>query len=238
MRKSLTFEAAKMQHRRRARTLIFASIAALVLGSTVSGAVASAWAADRHDAAETRFQDAVAQQHALLEATVHNYRRVVTVTQGFFEVREPTSDEFLTFTNALELPDARPSVIALQFIQRARGRTPTDVAYPVTMVAPRSASPTLLGSNLADDASARAALETVGKDGGVTMTPPEPNLYRQLRMQLIAPIHRRLGQRHPRSHHARSGDPRPACDRPPCVGALECGRCGPRVCGQRGHARR
>ncbi|MEP6758797.1 MAG: diguanylate cyclase [Actinomycetota bacterium] len=190
MRKSLTFEAAKMQHRRRARTLIFASVAALVLGSTVSGAVASAWAVDRHDAAETRFQDAVAQRHALLEATVHNYRRVVTVTQGFFEVREPTSDEFLKFTNSLELPAARPSVIALQFIQRSRGRSPSEVAYPVTMVAPRSASPTLLGSNLADDASARAALEMVRKDGGVTMTPPEPNVYRQLRMQLVAPIHR------------------------------------------------
>jgi uncharacterized membrane protein len=51
MRKGLTFEAAKNLHRRRARTLIFASVAALVLGSTVSAAVAAAWGADRRDSA-------------------------------------------------------------------------------------------------------------------------------------------------------------------------------------------
>jgi diguanylate cyclase (GGDEF)-like protein/PAS domain S-box-containing protein len=190
MRKGLTFEAAKNLHRRRARTLIFASVAALVVGSTVSAAVAAAWGADRRDAAEARFQDAVSLQRGHIEETVRAYRRMLTVTQGFFEVEDPTEEQFYGFTDSLELTDAHPSVIALQFIRRVAGRASGDLAYPVTMVAPRSASPTLLGTNLAADPSARDALELVGKDGGVTMTPPQPNTYRQLRMQLVAPVHR------------------------------------------------
>jgi CHASE1-domain containing sensor protein len=190
MRKGLTFEAAKTLHRRRARTLIFASVAALVLGSTVSAAVAAAWAADRHDAAETRFQDAVILQRAHVEETVRAYRRMLTVTQGFFQVQDPTNEQFYGFTDSLELADAHPSVIALQFIRRVPGRASGDLGYPVTMVAPRSASPTLLGTDLAGDPSARDALTLVGKNGGVTMTQPQPNTYRQLRMQLVAPVHR------------------------------------------------
>ena len=190
MRKGLTFEAARNLHRRRARTLLFASVAALVLGSTVSAAVAAAWGADRRDAAEARFQDAVSLQRGHIEETVRAYRRMLTVTQGFFEVEDPTLEQFYGFTDSLELTDAHPSVIALQFIRRLPGRASGDLEYPVTMVAPRSASPTLLGTNLAADPSARDALELVGKDGGVTMTPPQPNTYQQLRMQLVAPVHR------------------------------------------------
>jgi diguanylate cyclase (GGDEF)-like protein/PAS domain S-box-containing protein len=190
MRKGLTFEAAKKLHRRRGRSLIFASIAMLVLGSAMSLAVASAWGADRRDAGEARFQDATSLQRAKVEATVRSYRRMLTVTQGFFRVEDPTSEQFLAFSQSLELPDAHPSVIALQFIQRVPGRAEGDVAYPVTMVAPRTAAPTLLGTDLASDPSARDALELVGQSGGVTMTPPKPNTYRQDRMQLVAPVHR------------------------------------------------
>ena len=190
MRKGLTFEAAQRQHRRRARTLILASVAALVLGSTVSGAVAVAWGADRHDAAEARFQDAVAVQRSHIEETVRAYRRMLTVTQGFFRVQDPTAEQFYGFTDSLELPDAHPSVIALQFVRRVPGGASGDLGYTVTMVAPRSAAPTLLGSNLGSDPSARDALELVGKNGGVTMTAPQQNTYRQLRMQLLAPVKR------------------------------------------------
>ena len=190
MRKGLTFEAAKNLHRRRARTLIFASVAALVLGSTVSAAVAAAWGADRRDAAEARFQDAVTVQRTHVEETVRAYRRMLTVTQGFFQVQDPTSEQFYGFADSLELADAHPSVIALQFIRRVQGKASNNVGYPVTMVAPRSASPTLLGTDLAGDPSARDALELVGKNGGVTMTQPQQNTYRQLRMQLLAPVHR------------------------------------------------
>jgi len=190
MRKGLTFEAARSLHRRRARALIFASVAALVLGSTVSAAVAAAWGADRRAAAEARFQDAVTVQRAHVEETVRAYRRMLTVTQGFFQVQDPTSEQFFGFADSLELPDAHPSVIALQFIRRLPARDSGDPEYPVTMVAPRSAAPTLLGTNLASDPRARDALELIGKNGGVMMTQPEPNTYQQLRMLLLAPVHR------------------------------------------------
>ncbi len=190
MRKGLTFEASKDLHRRRARTLIFASLAALVLGSTVSAAVAAAWGADRRDADEARFRDVASLQRGRIEDTVRAYRRMLTVTQGFFEVEDPTDEQFYGFTDSLELPEAHPSVIALQFIRRVQGRAAGDVGYPVTMVAPRAAAPTLLGTDLAGEPGAREALDLVGKDGGVTMTQPQPNTYRQLRMQLLAPVHR------------------------------------------------
>jgi diguanylate cyclase (GGDEF)-like protein/PAS domain S-box-containing protein len=88
----------------------------------------------------------------------------------------------------LELADAHPSVIALQFIERRSTRA--GVSYPVTMVAPATAAPTLLHSDLALDPSARTALREVGHGGGVTMTPPAANTYRQPRMQLLAPVRR------------------------------------------------
>ena len=54
MRKGLTFEAARQQHRTRGRWLIFAGIAALAIGVTLSFVVSSAWGADRQDAAQVR----------------------------------------------------------------------------------------------------------------------------------------------------------------------------------------
>jgi diguanylate cyclase (GGDEF)-like protein/PAS domain S-box-containing protein len=129
-------------------------------------------------------------QRTHIEETVRSYRRMLTVTQGFFQVQDPTEEQFYGFVASLELPDAHPAVIALQFIRRVPGRDAGDIRYPVTMVAPRAAAPTLLGSDLASDPSARHALELIGKNGGVTMTQPETNTYRQLRMQLLAPVHR------------------------------------------------
>jgi diguanylate cyclase (GGDEF)-like protein/PAS domain S-box-containing protein len=58
------------------------------------------------------------------------------------------------------------------------------------MVAPSTAAPTLLHSDVATDPRVRAALEQVARDGDVTVTPPEANAYRQLRQQLFAPVHR------------------------------------------------
>jgi diguanylate cyclase (GGDEF)-like protein/PAS domain S-box-containing protein len=190
MRKGLTFEAAKKLHKRRGRSLIFASIAWFVVGVTVSFAVSSAWGADRRDAADARFQDTLTLQHDSVTGVVGTYRRMLTVTQGFFEVTDPTPNKFLRFSGSLDLTDSHPSVIALQFVKRRVGGAAHTVSYPVTMVAPATAAPTLLHSDLADDPSARAALEQVGENGGVTMTPPTANTYRQLRMQIVAPVHR------------------------------------------------
>jgi len=190
MRKSLTFEAAQQLHRRRGRSLIVASVAACVLGLAFSVSGASIWGADRRDAAEARFQDAIATEHADVIKVVGDYRRMLMVTQGFFSIREPSQGEFQAFAGSLDLARAYPSVIALQFVERRSGRASGDVSYPITLVAPPSAAPTLLGFDLAADPGARGALEAVGSDGGVTMTPPKENTYQQARMQLVAPVHR------------------------------------------------
>src|SRR6188472_1303461 len=190
MRKGLTFEAAKEQHRQRGRSLIFAAIAAFAVGMTVSFVVASAWGADRQDAAQARFDDAVSTQDTHVADTVRAYRRMLTVTQGFFEVADPTPTQFARFADSLELTDAHPAVIGLEFIERRRGNTSGVWSYPVKMVAPVTAAPTLLHSDLAADPSAREALQQAGRNGGLTMTPPKANPYRQMRMQLVVPVHR------------------------------------------------
>jgi diguanylate cyclase (GGDEF)-like protein/PAS domain S-box-containing protein len=190
VRKGLTFEAAKQQHRRRGRSLIFAAIAALAVGMTLSFVVSSAWGADRQDAAQTRFDDAVATQRGRVEDTVRAYRRMLTVTQGFFEVSDPTPAQFARFSGSLELTDAHPAVIGLEFIERRRGGVPGAWNYPVTMVAPVSAAPTLLYRDLAADPSARQALDQAGQNGDLMMTPPKENTYGQMRMQLVVPVHR------------------------------------------------
>ncbi len=188
MRKGLTFEAAKQQHRRRGRSLIFAAIAALAVGTTLAFAVSSAWGADRQASAQTRFDDAVTAQRAHVDETVRSYRRLLTVTQGFFEVADPTPAQFSRFSDSLDLSDTYPGVIGLEFIQRRRGNTPGVWNYPVTMVAPVTAAPTLLYSDLAADPSARQALEQAGSHGDLTMTPPKENSYGQMRMQLVVPV--------------------------------------------------
>ncbi len=190
MRTSLTFEAARKQHRRRGRSLIAASIAMLVIGLAVSVASATVWGMDRRDAAEARFQDAVAAQRSHVTTTVEEYRRMLAVTQGFFSTVDPSDPQFQRFVGALSLAEAHPSVVALQFIERRAGGPNGLASYPVSLVAPPSAAPTLLGFDLARDPGARDALEQVGRDHGVTMTPPKENTYGQLRMQLVAPVRR------------------------------------------------
>jgi diguanylate cyclase (GGDEF)-like protein/PAS domain S-box-containing protein len=190
MRKGLTFEAARQQHRTRGRWLIFAGIAALAIGVTLSFVVSSAWGADRQDAAQVRFDDTVTSGRMSVEDTVRTYRRMLTVTQGFLEVADPTPAQFAKFSDSLELTDAHPAVIGLEFIERRRSNTSGVWSYPVTMVAPVTAAPTLLHSDLAADPSAREALQQAGRNGGLTMTPPKANPYRQMRMQLVVPVHR------------------------------------------------
>jgi CHASE1-domain containing sensor protein len=144
MRKGLTFEAARQQHRSRGRWLIFAAVGALAIGVTLSLVVSSSWGADRQDAAQARFDDAGAAQRTHVEDTVRDYRRMLTVTQGFLEVADPSPGQFARFADSLELTDAHPAVIGLEFIERRRGNASGVWNYPVTMVAPITAAPTLL----------------------------------------------------------------------------------------------
>ena len=113
MRKGLTFEAARQQHRTRGRWLIFAGIAALAIGVTLSFVVSSAWGADRQDAAQVRFDDTVTSGRMSVEDTVRTYRRMLIVTRGFLEVADPTPAQFAKFSDSLELTDAHPAVIGL-----------------------------------------------------------------------------------------------------------------------------
>ena len=189
MRKGLTFEAARKLHRRRGRSLIFAAIACFVVGATASAALSWTWGADRVDAVETRFHDAVDVQREGVATTMRSYRRMLTVLQGFFEVTDPTDGQFQVFAGSLDLA-ARPSVIGLEFIERHRARGADLASYPITMVAPATAAPTLLHSDVATDTSTRVALEAVARHGGVIMTAPRANAYRQLRQQMFAPVHR------------------------------------------------
>jgi diguanylate cyclase (GGDEF)-like protein/PAS domain S-box-containing protein len=187
MRKGLTFEAARKQHRRRGRSLVFAAIACFVVGATASAAVSTVWGADRRDAAEVRFGDSVDLQRDRVAITMRSYRRMLVVMQGFFEVSDPTYEQFLRFSESLDL-HSRPSVIGLEFIERHPETLSGEARYPVTMVAPATAAPTLLHTDLATDAPVRAALEQIAKHGKLVMTPPLANVYRQMRQQLIAPV--------------------------------------------------
>jgi diguanylate cyclase (GGDEF)-like protein/PAS domain S-box-containing protein len=190
MRKVLTIEAAKRQHRRRGRLLIIAAVAALAIGTALSFTVSSAWGAGRQQAAQARFDDAVAAQHAHVVDTVRAYQRMLNITKGFFQVADPTQAAFRRFTDSLQINRAYPAVVGLEFIERRRGDVPGLWHYPVKMVAPSVAAPTLLHSDLAKDPGAREALEQAGRDGGLMMTPPQQNAYMQMRMQLVVPTHR------------------------------------------------
>jgi diguanylate cyclase (GGDEF)-like protein/PAS domain S-box-containing protein len=189
MRKSLTFEAARTLHRRRGRSLVFAAIACFVVGATASVAVSTIWGADRRDAAEIRFGDSVDLQRDRVDVTMRSYRRMVIVMQGFFEVTDPSRSQFLRFSESLDLP-SRPSVIGLEYIARHRRGPSGSVSYPVTMVAPATAAPTLLHVDAALEPSVRTALEQAGQTGGVVLTHPVTNAYQQLRQQLVAPVNR------------------------------------------------
>jgi diguanylate cyclase (GGDEF)-like protein/PAS domain S-box-containing protein len=188
MRKGLTVEASHGLHRRRGRSLIVAAIAVLVVGTAASFLISGIYASDRREAGNARFQAADTLQRDRIQDTIHSYRRLTTVAQGFFQVVDPTSEQFIAFTNSLDLSGARPAAIALEFIPRPAA--PDASVYPVSIVAPRAAAPGLLGANIAASPDVRGALRSVARSGDIVMTPPVANTYQQLRMQLVAPVER------------------------------------------------
>jgi diguanylate cyclase (GGDEF)-like protein/PAS domain S-box-containing protein len=189
MRKSLTFEAARKLHKKRGRWLVFAAIACFVVGATASVSLSTIWGAARRDAAEVRFNDSVDLQRDRVDVTMRSYRRMLIVMQGFFEVTDPTNRQFIRFSESLDL-QSRRSVIGLEFIERRRPGPSSDVRYPVTMVAPATATPTLLHADFAVDPAVRTALQQSGQGAGVVLTHPVANAYRQLRQQMVAPVRR------------------------------------------------
>jgi diguanylate cyclase (GGDEF)-like protein/PAS domain S-box-containing protein len=178
--------------------LIAASVAVLVLGSAASVGVALAWRADRKDAAARRFQadEQLLEDH--VRSTIGNYVHTLEVTRGFFRANpRATRQEFLAFAGSLDLTGTTPALVSLELIRgvpRADGQPgPSDMAYEVDMVAPRSAAIGLLYRDLSYDPSVREALPMVARVGGVTMMPPRIDVFRHLRMLLVGSVTRDEG---------------------------------------------
>src|SRR5439155_16285995 len=198
LRKDLTFEASRRLHRRRGRVLIAASVAVLVFGSAFSVSLALIWRGDRREAAARRFEADEQLVEDRMRSAIENYVHTLEATRGFFRANpDATQKQFLTFASGLHFEGTTPALVSLELIRAvARDETtpgPSDVAYPVEMVAPRSAAIGLLYRDLSYDPSVRAALPMVARTGGVTMMPPRIDVFRHLRMLLVGSVTREDG---------------------------------------------
>ena len=192
MRKDLTSEASRRLHRRRGRVLIAASAAVLIVGSALSMGIAVAWRHDRKDAAAKRFRADEQLLETNVRATVSTYVHALEVTRGFFRADPAaTRPQFLAFAGSLDFKDSTPGLLALESI-RADAASATaggpGIAYPIDMVAPRSAAIGLLWRDLAYDPSVRRALPLVARRGGVMMMPPRVDVFRHVRMLLVGSV--------------------------------------------------
>ena len=189
MRKDLTSEASRRLHRRRGRVLIAASAAVLIVGSALSMGIAVAWRHDRKDAAAKRFRADEQLLESNVRATVSTYVHALQVTRGFFGADPAaTRPQFLAFAGSLDFKDSTPGLLALESIRADAASATTggpDIAYPIDMVAPRSAAIGLLWRDLAYDPSVRKALPLVARRGGVMMMPPRVDVFRHVRMLLV-----------------------------------------------------
>ena len=192
MRKDLTSEASRRLHRRRGRVLIAASAAVLIVGSALSVGIAVAWRHDRKDAAAKRFRADEQLLESNVGATVSTYVHALQVTRGFFGADPAaTRPQFLAFAGSLDFKDSTPGLLALESIRADAASATTggpDIAYPIDMVAPRSAAIGLLWRDLAYDPSVRKALPLVARRGGVMMMPPRVDVFRHVRMLLVGSV--------------------------------------------------
>ena len=191
MRKDLISEASRRLHRRRGRVLIAASVAVLILGSALSMEIAMSWRRDRRDATAKRFQADEQLLESNVRSTVSTYVHALQVTRGFFRAdAAATRSQFLTFARSLDFKDSTPGLLALESIRAGAGSPigGPDVAYPIDMVAPRSATVGLLWRDLAYDPSVRRALPLVARRGGVMMMPPRIDVFRHVRMLLVGSV--------------------------------------------------
>src|SRR5262249_54300324 len=151
------------------------------------------WRGDRREAAARRFDADERVLEDRMRSTIENYVHTLEVTRGFFRsTPDATQQQFLTFASGLDFEVTTPALVSLHLIAavpRAEAASgPSGVAYPVEMVAPRSAAIGLLYRDLSYDPSVRTALPTVARRGGVTMMPPRIDVFRHLRMLLVGSI--------------------------------------------------
>jgi diguanylate cyclase (GGDEF)-like protein/PAS domain S-box-containing protein len=172
--------------------LIAASAAVLIVGSALSTGIAVAWRHDRKDAAAKRFRADEQLLESNVRATVSTYVHALQVTRGFLRADPAaTRPQFLAFAGSLDLKDSTPGLLALESIRADAASATTggpDIAYPIDMVAPRSAAIGLLWRDLAYDPSVRRALPLVARRGGVMMMPPRVDVFRHVRMLLVGSV--------------------------------------------------
>ena len=177
--------------------LIAASVAVLVVGSALSVSLALIWRGDRRAAAARRFEADEQLLEDRTRSTIENYVHTLEVTRGFFRATpEATQRQFLTFASGLDFEGTTPALVSLELIAavpRDEASGPAGVAYPVQMVAPRSAAIGLLYRDLSYDPSVRTALPAVARTGGVSMMPPRIDVFRHLRMLLVGSVPTEFG---------------------------------------------
>src|SRR5262249_44555383 len=144
--------------------------------------VALAWRRDQRDGATRRFHadEQLLEDH--VRSAIANYIHTLEVTRGFFRANPAaTRAQFLTFTSSLDFEGTTPALVSLELIRavpREPGEPgPSDVAYMVDMVAPRSAAIGLLYRDLSYDPSVREALPSAARIGGVRMMPPRIDVF-------------------------------------------------------------
>ena len=208
MRKDLSWNDAHRWHRQRGRRAIVAAVSAMVVGTLLSLGVAMAWRGSSHDAALLRFRSVADAQPAVLQATTDRYVRALEVTRGYLEA-DPgaTARSFATFAESLHLVRDYPGLRSLEFVGKVRG----GLSYPIVFVAPLSAAPGFLGSDLAaSDVVVAQVLAGATRPGSVTVTPSTPDTWDRSQVVLDhARVRRRspdrVGRRAHRSVRVRAG---------------------------------
>lgn len=183
MRKDLSWNEAHRWHRRRGRRAMAGAVVAVVGGTLLAATLAVGWRSVSADGALGRFRAFANEQPAVLDATTARYVRGLSVTRGFFEASSHvTEGDFATFVEALELKSGFPAMRSIEFIEQAG-----DGTYPVRFVAPATAAPGLLDTNIGRDTDQRAALD-LAVGGGVTIAPPTLDHWARPRILMVSPV--------------------------------------------------
>lgn len=164
---------------------MLAALAAAAVGVLLSGLIAFGWRSVTADGALGRFQAFAAEQPMVVGETTERYVRALSVTRGFVQAADGLdADAFEMFAGSLALEHGFPALRSIQFIEQTG-----DGTYPVRFVAPATAAPGLLDTNIGKDADVRAALhQAVGS--GVTIAPPTLDHWARPRILMVTPVER------------------------------------------------
>jgi diguanylate cyclase (GGDEF)-like protein/PAS domain S-box-containing protein len=155
-----------------------------MLGCLLSVMIATGWRSVTAEGAYGRFRAFTSAQPAVLDLTTRRYVRAISVTRGFFEATtHVTAASFATFADSLDLKGAYPALRSIEFIRNSGGET-----YPVAFVAPATAAPGLLDTNVGRDTGIHDALDRTNDPGQVTVAPPALDPWARPRILLATPV--------------------------------------------------